>query len=187
MAGPPAPFSGEFGNRLHFGLHIVADAQFRLSNLVFNLDSTDSGNTLDFAGTFAASSYSATRVGIDYVDGIKGNGNDIVYTSGTGTAPINELIYVGVGNAEDATFEPGATNQDKVDSVLAYINSEAPFEFDINMTYTLKNDAGATLGVGTSSVQVVSSVVPEPTSMVGWGMFAVGAVYSKWSRRRRYS
>jgi len=179
VADPASPFDGEFGNRLHFGLHIVGDTQFRLDNLTFNLNSTDSGNGLAFTGDFVGFNYSAARVGIDYFDGIKGNGNDITYTSGSGTNLVNELIYIGVGNAFDATFEPGANNQDKMDNVLSYILGEAPF--DISTTYTLLDDDENVLAVDSASVTV--GAVPELNSFALLGFVSVGTAVVAYIRR----
>jgi len=56
--------------------------------------------TLGFSGSFGQNSrFSFTLQGIDYVDGIKGNGNDITYTNGEpATTLVNEIVYRGVGN-----------------------------------------------------------------------------------------
>ena len=51
----PAGFDGEFGNRIHFGLHIVAadGTQFALNDLSWELDSDDSTGYFDNGGSFA--------------------------------------------------------------------------------------------------------------------------------------
>jgi hypothetical protein len=91
QANPGAPFGAEHGNRLHFGLHVIGDGvvRFRLNDLSFAITSSDA--VLDFAGNFAGLTYNAFRHGIDWVDGIKGNGNDIVYMAGNGMTLVDAL------------------------------------------------------------------------------------------------
>lgn len=173
----PGAFSPEFGNRLHFPVKIVGDGvtKFRLNDLAYNMTSGD-GNVLGFAGNFAGLSYNGTtRSGIDFVDGIEGNGNDILYTSGNGLTPVDKIVYLGVGNAYDASFEPGATNQDKMNSVIDYINSLAPYH--ISCTYTMFAQDGVTpLAISSASV-----VVPTP----GTCCLGILGALSVLGRRRR--
>lgn len=177
VAGPAAPFNNEFGNRMHFGLHIVgggANPQFRLADLAFNMSSGDSFNSLAFVGNFVGLDYSLNRFGIDYgADRVLGGGDDVTYTTGNGLSLVDEIVYVGVGNAFDASFEVGMTNQDKLDSVIAYINNEGPF--DISCTYTLNNPNGGFLADGSGSV-----IVPAPGAAALLGLGGIVA-----SRRRR--
>ena len=178
VAGQPSPFNGEYGNRLHFGLRITgggSEPQFRLNDLAFDMSSGDSGNSLVFAGNFAGFNYSATRYGIDYgADRMPGGGDDTVYNSGNGLSLVDEIVYVGVGNAFDASFEPGPTDQDKLDSVFYYIDSESPF--NIACTYTLFAPDGVT-ELGGAGARVM---VPGPASCALLGGLLVIA-----KRRRR--
>ncbi|MEN6332713.1 MAG: hypothetical protein ABFE01_00545, partial [Phycisphaerales bacterium] len=100
---PSAPFANEYGNRLHFGLHAYGDGttQFSLSELTFDMHTSDAWDSLAYSGDFVGYSYNgATRYGIDWgADRVKGGGDDILYTSGNGTTLVDELVYVGVGNA----------------------------------------------------------------------------------------
>ena len=73
------------GFQIEAGLVIRSQTKFRLADTSYQLSSSDisTGKTLGelgFSGNFAANNYSITRIGTDWVDGIKGNGNDIEYT-----------------------------------------------------------------------------------------------------------
>jgi hypothetical protein len=177
VAGPAAPFTGEYGNRLHFGLRVVGggdNPQFRLNDLAFNMSSGDSFNSLAFVGDFVGLNYSATRYGIDYgADRMLGGGDDTVYTTGNGLSLVDEIVYVGVGNAFDATFEAGATDQDKLNSAMAYIYGEGPF--DISCVYTINDPNGGFLASGGGSV-----IVPAPGAVALLGLAGLVA-----PRRRR--
>lgn len=170
----PAPgvgFGSELGNRLHFGVRVVdTTATFSLSQLQYDMSSSDPGNFLNFDGSFTAGdSYSATRVGIHYgADQAPGGGDDTVYTSGSATTPVNALFYVGIGNAPSATAgSPGATNQDKIDNALAGLD----YPYTISTTYTIAGETGS------ASV----TVVPEP---VNAALLALGACLMVARRRR---
>jgi hypothetical protein len=157
IASPGGAFTAELGNRLTFGLHILGNGQqFKLSDLSFAMNSDDPGNSLQFIGNFVGFGYAAHRVGIDYVDGIKGNGNDIIYSAGqSGTNLIDELIYVGVGNAPEIfTSFPGATLQNKID--LAALTDP----FFVTTVYTLSATGGPFEGSATVLL------IPEPTALV---------------------
>ena len=104
VAGPLAPpFDKELGNRMHFGLHAYGDgtSQFKLADLTFAIHSSDPDDSLLFVGDFIGYNYNGTtRFGVNWgPDRVKGGGDDIVYTSGNGTTLVDELVYVGVGNA----------------------------------------------------------------------------------------
>ncbi|MEO1525410.1 MAG: PEP-CTERM sorting domain-containing protein [Planctomycetota bacterium] len=163
VANPSAPFDNEFGNRVHFGVHIVGDGtmRFRLEDLSYEMSSTDSGNRLGFSGSFAGGSYSGTRIGIDYgADMAKGGGDDTIIDSGAATQFVDELIYVGVGNAFDASPFSGS-DQERIDQVLSEIGPETIFDF--TGSYSLSDSTGASiLAAGATTI----SVVPEPTAVV---------------------
>jgi hypothetical protein len=170
---PLAPaFANELGNRVHFGLHVVtsADAPFALADLGWSLDSDDATDYFDQSGDFSAATYSQTRVGINYgPDGVKGGVDDMWFNSGQpGTMPVNELIYVGVGDGF-LSDEPGAlTDQDDINMTLAdiYAGCGDPTGclVDLVGSYTLPDSSG----LNTASATVTISLVPEPASGVTW-------------------
>jgi len=143
-------FANELGNRLHFGLAVVASpgTTFSLSQLSFSMASTDPGNTFQFSGDFSdpndpTNVYSSARVGV--------RSDGTLVTSGPATQLVSALYYVGVGNAI-APDDIGATgtDQEQLDQVLGFIEGLEPFQ--INVTYTLTTDAGTF--TGTSFVNV---------------------------------
>ncbi len=165
VINPSSPFANEYGNRIHFGLHAYGDGdtQFTLADLTFDIHSSDPGDTLIFEGDFIGYNYSSTRYGIDWGDDrIKGTGDDIIYTSGNGTTLVDELVYVGVGNAWWPQPEPGQTNQEAMDDHFAWVGSEAPI--DVTGTYYI---------LGYSGSDTVT-VVPVPAAVL-LGMLGLGA------------
>lgn len=165
-ANPAAPFNNELGTRWHFGVRVVGQGtQFALENLTFNMFSIEEPG-INYAGNFVGLDYSATRYGIDYVDGIKGNGNDVTYNSGNGTTLVDEIVYVGVGNAFASYLtDPGATNQDKLDGIVAQISG-----------YTLTTEYGIDFGAGnvaTGSAYTNFEAVPEPATMTLLSLAAI--------------
>lgn len=156
VAGPlAAPFSAEHGNRLHFGLHAYGDGvnKFKLEDLTFALHSSDSTDSLFYEGNFIGYNYSATRLGVDWVDGIRGNGNDIVYTSGNGTTLVDELVYVGVGNAWWPS-PPPFPDQAAMDNVANWMLANA--SLTISGQYWIQGYTGID----------TATVVPEPSTYV---------------------
>ena len=174
-ADPTAPFDQENGNRLHFGLHIFGDGitQFRLEDLLFEI-SSDDGNSLGFSGDFVGLDYNQFRVGIDWgADRAKGGGDDTMITDGSATQFVDELVYVGVGNAFDASTATGATNQDKIFSVVQGNN----YPIIVTGKYTLNDATGNLLAMNSAFVVVL----PEPSSLFALGV--IGLV--GFTRRRR--
>ena len=173
---PLTPFNNEHGNRMHFGLHVVGDGleQFMLNDLTFEIHSSDPGDSLVFVGDFIGYNYNGTsRYGIDWgADRAKGGGDDIVYNSGNGTTLVDELVYVGVGNA----WWPGGADPDPsnpiggpqaaMDDYFAWVGSEAPIL--VTTTYS----------IGSYSGSDCVSVVPVPAAVL-LGMFGLGAAGMK--------
>lgn len=171
-----APFASELGNRLHFGLHILGNGtQFSISQLSFVADSTDAGDTLDFSFGEGSYNYSTSYVGIDYVDGIKGNGDDIIITGGLNTQLVDELVGRGSGNAWwPIVPDDGATPDEAIKNVIAGLNTNTPFYF--TGTYSL-NMGDESFLFGSGQVEFIPA--PGAVALLGLGGFACAG------RRRR--
>ena len=149
-----AAFAGELGNRITFGLHILGNGtKIKLSNLSRHMHSSDPDNTFGWTDNFSGASYSDKAIGIDYgPDGIKGTSDDVRITSGPATQAVDEIVYVGGGNAMD-TYCPACTGQQQqtaVDSVRAAYASIMPFTF--TMDYVLLDDAQDQLAFASGTV-----------------------------------
>jgi hypothetical protein len=159
-----AAFANELGNRVHFGVHILGNGtQFALSGLSFNMHSSDPGNTFSFTGNFGGPSdaYSATRIGINYgPDHIKGTADDVRISSGAATQTIDELIYIGVGNALAPDSSCPGSSQATLDCVKTIYDSLLPFS--LTTDYSLADAKGGPLASSSASVDFPS--VPEPAS-----------------------
>ncbi len=177
---PVVPFDQELGHRLHFGVRVLGNGtRFSLSELTFDMDSSDPGNDLNFDGSFDGNDpsypfpdfYGPSRRGIDYgPDRVKGTTDDIIYNTDATPAEteVDELIYVGIGNAWDATQEPGATPAQKTESLRCYLEgllSVAPI--NISTTYKIRDGGynGPVLATGTGTVTMVpTNVLPTANS-----------------------
>lgn len=167
-------FAAEYGNRLHFGLRIVSLGvanMFRLEDLTFDMNSSDAGNELDFDGDFIGYTYEARRMGIDYgADEIKGTSDDIVYASGqAGTNYVNELVYVGVGNA---WWPWPGTDQAQIDSEVARVMA-------LGMPNTVTTTYSIVVGGTTYSNTGTVVLTPEPSSLLVFGLPALAALRRK--------
>lgn len=172
-ASPTGAFASEYGNRIHGGLHIVGTGgtRFRLEDLTFDMSSGDAGNALAYTGDFIGFNYSATRYGISYGgDGVKGGGDDTVYTSGNGLTYVDELVYVGVGNA----FWPA----NPTDGTVDWINANVPW---IAVQYCIKTEAGDE--VCDADRAGLAAEVPEPAGLALLGAAAIAGMLT--TRRRK--
>jgi hypothetical protein len=175
VAAPNTPqYSGEYGNRMHFGVKIDGQgSQVSISQLSFTGSSTDPNNSLGF--TFNQGDY---NYGIGWVGHLKGADNtlwtsdDVLINSGANTQLVDGIAGRGSGNSLDIyATDPGATNQAKIDNVFNVWGIQPNSEFAFTGTYTLGADTGS----------ASFDLVPEPASL---GLISlVGAVLLRRQRR----
>jgi hypothetical protein len=162
VVNPGGAFSGEYGNRLHDGLFVNGNgAEFSLSELNFNMNSSDPADALNFTGGFSSSDdYSDTRVGII---NLSGGGEELV-TSGSATQLVNELVYVGIGNAfcSGSPGDCGGGSFTSIGDLVAYMNSNAPFT--VTNTYSLVDANGDTIASVSSVANITAA--PEPMELI---------------------
>jgi hypothetical protein len=180
-ADPTGAFAGELGNRLHFGVDIQGNGTLiSLSELSFNMSSSDPGNTFGFTGDFSTDDYTATRVGIIFGTG---NNPNTYINSGSGTQQVDEIDYVGVGNAignTDLGVNCPGSDQSTLDCVAGLYAALTPFT--ISTEYSLAYAEGH---VATGSASVDFAPEPGTVSMLGLGIAALGCL--AWRRRSRIS
>ena len=133
-----------------------------------------------FVGDFIGYDYSSTRFGVHWgADRVKGGGDDTVYTSGNGTTLVDELAYVGIGNAwwpgYGETPSTNAEKQAEIDDTVAWISSIEPIDF--TTSYSILGDDNITY-TGSASVEVVP--VPGAVLLGAMGLGMVG-----WMKRRK--
>lgn len=177
VADPASPFGSELGNRLHFGLHAYGDGtmKFTLADVQYNMSSSD--GLLDFSGDLSGTTFNGgTRVGVDWgADNAPGGGDDTIYIGNQDdTTLVDELFYVGVGNAywpgggDADRVNPDAGRQGSIDASYEYITTSGPITFGTE--YTILGNSGS------ASV----TLVPEPSSL---GLLVLGGLIA--ARRRR--
>lgn len=135
-------FAGEYGNRMHFGLHIMGNGtKFSVAQLSFDCSSSDPDNSLGFSFPAGSYDYSPARIGIIY----NPNGTKTFVTGGDPNQLVDEFVTRGSGNAfavyDDPSF-PGATLQEKIDNALRTLP-----HMQITGSYSLT-------GIGTGSATV---------------------------------
>ena len=186
VADPSSPFASELGNRLHFGVDIRGDGtvQFALNDLTFAITSAD--GVLDYSGDFVGLNYTGTtRYGIDWgADNARGGGDDTYYTSGNGTTLVDEIVYVGVGNAYwpgEPGSDPanGRSNQQVLDDMAAYIQANAGV---ITGSYSIRGSDD-----NTYSALVEVTPVPEPGTVLLLGLGLVGVAAARRRRARGHA
>jgi hypothetical protein len=183
VASPGGAFSQELGNRLHDGLFVTDNGnnadQFSLSELTYNFNSSDPGDSLAYAGSFDASdSYSTTRVGIIN----NPDGSQTFVTSGSATQKVDELVYVGVGNAlcSGSPDDCGGGSFTSIGDLVSYVEANQPFT--VTNTYSLVDDNGDTLASVTSVAQV--SATPEPAELLPISGIFLVLGFAAWGRYR---
>lgn len=180
FVNPSAPFDGEFGNSLYFGVRITdPDGDgFQFSNLYFDItDSLD--GSLSASGDFSTYDYSDSWVGVIYGP----DGPELV-TSGPSTQRVNELWGVGVAvslpvQGEDIPGGPPGTGS------LAAAVANIP-TFSVRATYRLEEpDREEPFYEGWEEVELLeaeqdTAVIPAPPGLAlgilavaGWGFARV--------------
>jgi hypothetical protein len=167
-----AAYANEFGTRITFSLAIFGSGgtEFSISQMSFiGTSSNGQLNTSYAAGLFnyGPDSYWGILYG---ADGKLGGGDDTIITSGANTQMVDAIVGRGVGNAYQASSsDPGATNQQKIDNVVAQIS---PY------SYTGQYFIPGASGSGTIMF------VPEPSTVWLLGLGALLAVVLSFLRRR---
>ncbi len=174
-----AGYTSELGNRMTFPVWVNGGGeQFSISQMGFEATSSDPFNGLGFAFAPGNYNYSAGYVGLDYVDGVKGNGNDVLVTGGANTKLVNELFGRGSGNSF-AAYCPLCNFTDQqtaINNVAAYPGEDFSFT---GLYYILSGTNRIVEGSGTFNVDGTpgAAPVPEPASLVllGTGILATVA------------
>ena len=103
-------------------IEIVTDGSvdFALQDLSWQLDSSDATNYFDQVGDFSTADYSETRVGINYGgDNDPGTEDDLIYKNNeSGSLPVHELYYVGIGDGFEVTTGDGPNHQEAVANLM---------------------------------------------------------------------
>lgn len=157
-----AAFADELGNRMHFGLLVTATdgATVALNDLSFTSSSSDPSDGLGFSWDASPWTYAPERVGI--VLNPNGSIADIYDNGEDGGLPVNEIIYVGSGNAYwplEGAADPSCTGCTTA-QMQAAIDAEA--SADGGYTYTGTYNIDGASGSATFDV----SAVPEPSAIV---------------------
>jgi hypothetical protein len=99
------------------------------------MHSSDPADSLHFAGNFAGLHYTGTtRFGVDWgPDRIRGTTDDIVYNSGNGATLVDEIVYVGVGNAYWPRLLRGSRIRSTTCWQMPRLHSAPPMESSISL------------------------------------------------------
>ncbi len=182
QADPAAPYDGEYGNRLTFGLAILGNGtQFSISQLGFDASSNDPNDVLGFGGVAddygpGGYDYSSDYVGVIF--GTDGNPNTYV-TGGPDTQLVDALFSRGSGNSMPA-YCAGCDQADEQAAIDAAAELIAPVS-QFTGTYYLSNNADES-GTFASGSGTFDLVTPEPAA---WLMMLGGGAVVGWMRRRK--
>ena len=139
------------GNCLNFATRITdTSGTFNLNSVGWSLSSL--GNT--FSGTFGGQgiTYDFFGIGINYgPDGIPGTADDVMYTSGSGNAPVNEVDVIGMyGTLDTSGLSPSQAFQTWASS----------YPFNMTTTYTLN-------GVSATNTMNITTNLPIVPNIIG--------------------
>lgn len=174
-ANPAAPFAGEHGNRLHFGVAIEGDGSscFTLQDVTFVFTSSD--GALNFVSSLTGTTLDGiNRVGLDYgPDNLPGGGDDIILNAGQNdTTCMDALYYRGPGNAywpdgaarftgvgiptspftEVETFFASASAAKGTPTLQEQINETIAYIYEQNVSITVEYIVGQNPPVSTTLV-----------------------------------
>jgi len=160
-ANPTGAFASEMGNRIHFGMSMVASVgtQIALDHIVGNISiATVSG--FDFSFNYVGN-YSATRQGLlRGADGIIGTIDDTLITSGSASQLVDAVYVIGGGVA----FWP-----DTIDELNAFMSTFGSDYGSLNLTgtYSLLDGVGegSVLAGGSTTVTLVPA--PGAIALIG--------------------
>jgi hypothetical protein len=149
-----AAFASELGNRMHFGLDIVATngQTFDLNDVSFNSFSSP-GAGLDYGWAAGPWTYSPWRIGITAGGAVYNNGED-------GSLAVTRFIYIGSGNSYEADCSPctAASQQAAIDAAAI-----AGGGYTYTGTYRVKDSSGRVFS-GSGAFDVAP--VPEPSGII---------------------
>jgi len=146
------------------GLVIRSQTKFRLWDVLYEFSSSDTTTekplgTLGFSGNFSTNNYSITRIGWDFgPDGTLNTSDDIFYTSGSGSIPVNALDYRGVSK----WFEERTTAN--VGDVDRYVAGKQPYTISARYTVVGLDSVQSTIRVQPITVTPAQPV--QPTSLM---------------------
>ena len=190
-----APFDYRGGNRVHFGLRVFGTNGMRvaLNRLSYTLEWLDKDTGLlstssvvndPFTqGTFLSRDYDGNFVGVIYDNGIDPSGGVTLLENGeSGTTLVDEIYYVGIGDALAVTLDvaPMGPSQSDIDALLtAFLDPNLTPPQQLLVTYQYQPPMVNPV-VASGSVMFV----PEPAGLaMGAGMAFALLVGGR--RRRR--
>jgi hypothetical protein len=176
-------FAAEDGNRLSFSVVVNGGGNLiSIDHLSYSITSSDPSQSLNDLGDFEGSNYSVNRVGVLFNS--DGSFKSLV-TSGDGTQLVNEIIYIGVGDAwwpggpsTDPENPSGftGTGQAAINSTESWLGSQTPIT--VTGTYTYAQDDSRI--TGSANVTVVP--VPAAVLLGIGGLSLVGLLKKRFAK-----